>query len=85
MKLETDGKIRRFEDEELQDACCELAGIPKVTPSVLHHLERLVNAGILNLAQAGKIAIYSVNDERLSAVASYLVRQPHKVNEDCCD
>ncbi|MCW2966766.1 MAG: transcriptional regulator, ArsR family [Solirubrobacteraceae bacterium] len=76
-KLLTDpirvGVLDRLRSADGQVCQCELQPLFAVSqPTLSHHLKKLADAGVVEVQRRGKWAYYSINDEALEVLRSWL-------------
>ena len=63
-------RLKIVEALELEELCvCDIASLIKLTqPSISHHLKALRQTGVVKYRKSGKMALYSIKDNRISAL-----------------
>ncbi|MEE9553485.1 MAG: metalloregulator ArsR/SmtB family transcription factor [candidate division Zixibacteria bacterium] len=63
-------RLKIIQALELEELCvCDIASLIKLTqPSISHHLKALRQSGMVKYRKSGKMALYSIKDNRITAL-----------------
>lgn len=63
-------RLKIIQALELEELCvCDIASLIRLTqPSISHHLKALRQSGMVKYRKSGKMALYSIKDNRISAL-----------------